>query len=98
MSEDETYNGWTNYETWIINLHLMNDPVPYELVREMVNEWWDGEHVSLLGDHLKENLEMMLYVDDSPLATDLLRAALGRVNWLELAEIYVSDFREPVAS
>lgn len=48
------YNGWTNYETWNVNLWTMNDEGPYRLVcegspwtpetaRELVSEIWpDG--------------------------------------------------------
>lgn len=25
MSNDKTYNGWTNYETWLVNLWIQND-------------------------------------------------------------------------
>ncbi len=25
-SEDQTYSGWANYETWVVNLWLTNEP------------------------------------------------------------------------
>ena len=31
---DTTYNGWTNYETWCVNLHLNNEQATQE-------EWQD---------------------------------------------------------
>lgn len=38
MSEqrDETYNGWTNRETWVVNLWLSNDEGLYNRTREVV--------------------------------------------------------------
>jgi hypothetical protein len=33
---DETYNGWTNRETWALNLWLNNDQGLYEMTRERV--------------------------------------------------------------
>ena len=32
-SEPSTFNGWTNYETWLIALWIDNDPLLYELAR-----------------------------------------------------------------
>lgn len=34
----DTYNGWTNRETWALNLWLMNDQGLYDLTRERVTE------------------------------------------------------------
>ena len=31
---EQTYNGWTNYETWNVALWLQNDPGLYDLARE----------------------------------------------------------------
>src|SRR4051794_17297804 len=37
-AETKTYNGWTNYETWAVALHLDNDESTYTMVRERVAE------------------------------------------------------------
>jgi len=31
---DQTYNGWSNYETWNVALWIQNDPGFYDLARE----------------------------------------------------------------
>jgi len=33
-----TYNGWTNHETWLVNLHLTNDYDTYSELTEKVSE------------------------------------------------------------
>lgn len=38
MSSTETYNGWKNYETWAVALHLDNDEGTYTMVRERADE------------------------------------------------------------
>ena len=35
---DNTYNGWTNHETWLVNLHLTNDYDTYSMLTEKVSE------------------------------------------------------------
>jgi hypothetical protein len=35
--QDQTYNGWTNYETWNVALWIQNDESFYSLAREVGN-------------------------------------------------------------
>jgi hypothetical protein len=32
-NQDREYNGWTNYETWVVNLHMSND--------QSSQDYWD---------------------------------------------------------
>lgn len=38
MSDDETYNGWVNRETWACHLHLSNDHGLYNDVNALADE------------------------------------------------------------
>ena len=72
------YNGWTNQETWIINLWMG------DYFQDVANE---GQH--LMADYIEETVWDML--DDSnvpPMFKDMID--LGAVNWAELADHYVT--------
>lgn len=103
------YNGWTNYETWAVNLWLSNDESSYNGVLRLADEMWedaefeDGpftrkEHAArLLSDQLKTDVD-----NGSPIQTgmyaDLLKAALSEVNWYEIAERYLEKYAEEEAA
>lgn len=40
---DRTYNGWTNYETWVVNMWMDNDPGSYDYYREMAQDIYNNE-------------------------------------------------------
>ena len=73
------YNGWTNRETWVINLWMG------DYFQEIAN---DGEH--LLADYIEETIWDMLDDANVPgMFKDMID--LGVVNWQELADHYVTD-------
>jgi hypothetical protein len=37
----ETYNGWTNYETWLVNLWMDNEQGSQDYYREQAREIYD---------------------------------------------------------
>lgn len=84
------YSGWTNYETWAVNV------------------WYDGFDGLEVEDGLEpgdgfvsgiaDRMEEIVREDvgtPGRLAGDLLEAALGAVNWHELAEAYAADLNLP---
>lgn len=97
-----TYNGWTNYETWAVNLWLDNDEGSQDFWREQAQECWDEaaptsystreeNAVRHLSDRLKDYHEEARPEVDG-MYGDLIDAALGAVNWREIAKHYVEDF------
>ena len=105
MSE-KTYNGWTNYETWNVNLWMSNDKGSYRHYGALAQDAYDNaeaerfftrlERATLdLSDMLKEEFEQamdeILGDMSASVWADLLGAALSEVNWHEIAEHLIDD-------
>lgn len=88
------YNGWTNYETWAVNLHVTSDQGALEIAQEMAGEYEDRLD---LADAIQEWIEgwAEIGIEQMPgLAADLLRGALSEVNWYEIAGAWMDDREE----
>lgn len=79
------YNGWTNYETWLVNVWLTNDAV---LENEYRRTCRQSRNAYAAQEGLKDLVEQLLPQIDG-FAADLMNAALSEVNWYELAESMV---------
>jgi len=92
------YNGWANYETWAVNLHLANDHGSYLLALEVAEEH-DDRHD--LADAYEEMIRgwLAVGVEVMPdLAADLLIHAIDGVDWLELADEWITKREEEVTA
>lgn len=99
-----SYNGWTNYETWLVNLHISNEQGEQDYWNERAsfamthsdpsNDYLDArcELADTLRDAFLEKYDEQK--PDNTILADLLRAALSEVNWHELAQHYVDDAKE----
>ena len=91
------YNGWTNYETWCMQLHMDNDESLQRCFEraavEAVRDVGVGDAVPVLADRLEE-----WHKDAMPEVTgvfaDLLNAAMSEVNWHEIARHYIEAVQE----
>ena len=93
MSTDETYNGWSNYPTWAVNLWLGNDEILYNETVEMAEAYAGMDRPKIeLADRLKQWVRDELAPDlGASFAADLLGYALDEVDWLEIAEHWYDD-------
>ena len=86
VEQRPTYNGYTNYETWVTALWLDNEPDTNEMLYDMANKAnaskWD------LGDRLRAIVEEMMPDLGASLASDILHHAFYRVNWPEIIETH----------
>ena len=89
-SEDKTYNGWTNYETWVLNMWMSNDEGSWDY---WLKEGMRVQDVSDLSKLMKEHYEEQLPKLEG-FAADLLNAAMSEVNWYELAEHVDAEAKE----
>ena len=87
-----TYNGWTNYETWRVNLEVFDGFDPYEYFSTV-----DPDDAYGLGESLKDYAEQVIFeCSEIPngLARDYAQAFLNAVNWQEIAAYMIKDYAE----
>jgi len=92
---DKTYNGWTNYATWRINLEIFDgfDPSDYYSA-------FDPSDAYELGQNLKQYAEEVIFEcgyderGQTNLMADYARAFLLDVNWQEIAQHMINDYIE----
>lgn len=89
----EKYNGWKNYETWLVNLWIDNDGGS-EYWRERADEVRD---VSDLADEMQQFYTELAETEipASGMFADLFNSALREVSWYDIAENYINEL-EPV--
>lgn len=109
MGEDKRYNGWANYETWAVSLWQDNEETSYLYAREAAREAiaaaaecdqvrdgiWpiDRAPVFILADRLKSEYDDARPDVGASVWADLLSAALGEVNWHEIAEQLINEVK-----
>ncbi len=95
---NKEYNGWTNYETWLVKLWIDNDEGSDGYWSEQAEECVkvDGREnaVRSLGDLIREQHEQLwseIHGDKCGVFQDLMTSALHEVNWEEIAHHYVDE-------
>jgi hypothetical protein len=87
---DKTYNGWTNYATWRVNLEIFDGleqsevfdlSLPLEQLRHVLQDYVEG-HIYESGG------------GNGNIAVDYALAFLSDVNWYEIAEHMLEDYAE----
>ena len=84
--KNKKYNGWTNYETWLVALWLDNDEETYNKIRS-----FKYKDLYTLAGKIKILVEGITFTNKASLRTDLLNAALSEVNFQEIAETINSE-------
>lgn len=84
----EKYNGWHNYATWRINLEIFDG-------FDLEDMAWHRLEQSDLAEALKQYAEEIVFMDcKDGLASDYARAFMSDVNWYEIAEHLLEDYKQ----
>jgi hypothetical protein len=86
----EKYNGWTNYETWRVNLEVFDGIDPNDYFNDANGNLDESE----LADNLKEWADELIVGNNQGLMADYARAFLQNVNYREIAAHMIEDYAE----
>ena len=83
--QDNTYNGWTNYETWRVNLEVFDGLDPHEYF-DCVRDVYD------LSKQLEAFVEEAVLSEAKGLAADYAAVFLSKVDYYSIAEHMAEDY------
>ena len=91
------YNGWPNYETWLMNLWYGD--YFYSYVSEGIEDGWIDLETSrdpyelgnMLKDHVEELIESEGQVPSSGFVADLFNGAMRDINWYSIGDSLISE-------
>lgn len=89
------YNGWTNYETWRVQLEIIDDYVQNSLCEDYEEYLETSKYnlVEMLKDYADEAITNFGELAEG-LALDYARSFLSDVDWYELAEHAIDALKE----
>ena len=83
-----SYNGWTNYATWRVNLEMIDGIDPRDM-------GWRGLDKADLKDALKEYVNEILDSSaDDGIALDYARAFISSVDWWQIAKHIIEAYAD----
>lgn len=103
--ERKEYNGWTNYETWVVNLWLNDSANSQGYWQEMTGNCFGStkasEHLTheeetcyKLAGLIKDDLELNSPIEEASFYSDLLSSAISAVNFDEIAKHFIEQYQE----
>ena len=78
------YNGWSNYETWCVNLWMTGDQGYYEQLCEIISSHDD---LSGQAEALKGWIRFEYDGEYSSIWADLINNSLAEVDWYEIVKM-----------
>jgi len=81
------YNGWKNYETWVVQLHLSNDQCTYNEINSLV-ELANGDPKTLARS-IKRWVGHRSVCVLPILVSDLENSNWDDIDWVEIAKAWI---------
>ena len=90
----EEYNGWANYETWLISLYFTD--IIYEYFEECEDALLSKayEYADNIRDMIAEMISQDLPTSNKCFVHSMCDSFMNRVDWNELCEIHLEDVLE----
>jgi hypothetical protein len=92
--KENTYNGWTNYATWRINLEIFDGLSCEDLGYFTRYETPEQSDVADYLEHYAEEIIFMGCDSLTNLATSYAKAFISEVNWYEIAQHFMDEWQE----
>ena len=91
------YNGWSNYETWLTNLHFDDFDFSDYLSELRGKDKW--EVTEWIASYIEETVRY--YIEDQSSSniflSDVIGSFVGDVDWHEIADHYAEDVLVEIA-
>lgn len=95
MEKDTTYNGWTNYATWRINLEMFDNDMIYDYCEQHVQQCGQLPTVHNVREYLEAYIEELIEMEwyKSFLIT-YAQSFLNTVDYHDIAETHLRGIIE----
>tara|TARA_R100001443_G_scaffold487_1_gene1973 strand:- start:501 stop:809 length:309 start_codon:yes stop_codon:yes gene_type:complete len=96
MNTDKTYNGWTNFQTWKINLEVLDGYTSHIIDSERIKETLETETYDLskeLENYVFEVLNFDECEKEHLLLSNYAYCFIKEVNFYEIAEHIKNDLK-----
>ena len=86
------YNGWSNYETWAVNLWIDNDEYLCQEFNSRAHHFFDNYQAERkLAGEIETRVNEMNPLNDASMYTDILNNGLTNVDYYEIAEAFLKE-------
>jgi hypothetical protein len=87
-----SHNGWSNYETWRVNLEMVDGMRLEDFVEFHDNDSvFDADQAQYLADLIRDYCEDVIEQQSSDFARDLALSFLQKVDWREIADHLIME-------
>lgn len=97
--DTQKYNGWTNYATWLVNLHFDCLNFTDEVESGVFDDMNSDEvrcHVAMLIQGIVESYLDEVAGTDNLFVLDVVSATINDVDWHDIADHYLDDIFDEI--